>query len=92
MGWTIRRGGNDCKINFQSRSVFAEMILLAVELRKLEVNFNKPIYVGMCILDISKDCLYEFHHEYMLPLFRDKCKIIHRYRQSYIASRTFTRL
>ncbi|KYN15671.1 hypothetical protein ALC57_12102 [Trachymyrmex cornetzi] len=64
------------KPNFHSRSVFAEN-LIAVELRKLEVKFNKPIYVGMCILDISKVCLYEFHHEYMLPLFRDKCKIMY---------------
>ena len=31
----------------------------------------------MCILDISKTCLYEFHHEYMAPLFRDKCKIMY---------------
>ncbi|KAL6417157.1 hypothetical protein ACFW04_014662 [Cataglyphis niger] len=30
--------------------------LIAVELRKFEVKFNKPIYVGMCILDISKVC------------------------------------
>jgi len=30
----------------------------------------------MCILDISKTCLYEFHYEYMTPLFREKCKII----------------
>ena len=64
------------KPNFHSRSVFAEN-LIAVELRKLEVKFDKPIYVGMCILDISKVCLYEFHHEYMLPLFRDKCKIMY---------------
>ncbi|KAG5329352.1 SETMR methyltransferase, partial [Acromyrmex charruanus] len=28
-------------------------------------------------LDISKVCLYEFHHEYILPLFRDKCKIMY---------------
>ncbi|XP_026830706.1 uncharacterized protein LOC113563378 [Ooceraea biroi] len=41
------------------------------------VNANKPIYVGMCILDISKVCLYEFHHEYMLPLYHDKCKIMY---------------
>ena len=53
-------GGNDCKIKFP-RSVFAEN-LIAVELRKLEVKFNKPIYVGMCILDISKVYFYEFHH------------------------------
>ncbi|XP_076675420.1 uncharacterized protein LOC143372757 [Andrena cerasifolii] len=64
------------KPNFYSRSVFAEN-LIAVELRKLEVKFNKPIYVGMCILDISKICLYEFHHEYMSPLHGQKCKILY---------------
>ncbi|XP_011698162.1 PREDICTED: uncharacterized protein LOC105456083, partial [Wasmannia auropunctata] len=61
------------KPNFHSRSVFSEN-LVAVEMRKLEVKFNKPIYVGMCILDISKTCLYEFHHDYMLPSFQEKCK------------------
>jgi len=34
-------------------------------------------YMDMCILDISKICLYEFHHEYMAPLYRDKCKIMY---------------
>ncbi|KYN21199.1 hypothetical protein ALC57_06426 [Trachymyrmex cornetzi] len=64
------------KPNFHSRSIFAEN-LIAVELRKLEMKFNKPIYMGMCIFDISKVCLYEFHYVYMLPLFHDKCKIIY---------------
>ncbi|KYN30345.1 hypothetical protein ALC57_00191 [Trachymyrmex cornetzi] len=64
------------KPNFHSRSIFAEN-LIVVELRKLEVKFNKPIYVGMCIFDISKVCLYEFHYDYMLPLFHDKCKIMY---------------
>ncbi|KYQ52381.1 hypothetical protein ALC60_08544 [Trachymyrmex zeteki] len=63
------------KPNFHSRSVFSEN-LVAIDLRKLEVKFDKPIYVGMCILDMSKTCLYEFHHEYMTSLFR-KCKIIY---------------
>ncbi|EFN61254.1 hypothetical protein EAG_04031, partial [Camponotus floridanus] len=64
------------KSNFHSRSVFSEN-LIAVELRKLEVKFYKPIYVGMCILDISKTCLYEFHHEYIYPLYRDKCRVMY---------------
>ncbi|KYQ49754.1 hypothetical protein ALC60_11156, partial [Trachymyrmex zeteki] len=64
------------KPNFHSRSIFSEN-LVAIEMRKLEVKFDKPIYVGMCILDISKTCLYKFHHEYMLPLYREKCKIIY---------------
>ncbi|KAG5314524.1 SETMR methyltransferase, partial [Acromyrmex insinuator] len=66
--WDGRYGAETmiAKPNFHSRSVFAENLIA------LEVKFNKSIYVGMCILDISKVCLYEFHHEYMLPLFRDK--------------------
>ncbi|XP_076665104.1 uncharacterized protein LOC143367321 [Andrena cerasifolii] len=64
------------KPNFHSRSVFSEN-LIAVELRKLEVKFNKPIYVDMCILDISKICLYEFRHEYTSPLHAQICKILY---------------
>ncbi|XP_018393244.1 PREDICTED: uncharacterized protein LOC108772246 [Cyphomyrmex costatus] len=76
--WEGRYGAEAmiAKPNFHSRSVFSEN-LVAIELRKLEVKFDKPIYVGMCILDISKTCLYEFHHEYMAPLFHDKCKIMY---------------
>ena len=71
-----RGGAMIAKPNFHSRSVFTEN-LIVIEMRKLEVKFDKPIYMGMCILDISKVCLYEFHHEYMLPLFRDKCKLMY---------------
>ncbi|XP_070152494.1 uncharacterized protein [Polyergus mexicanus] len=76
--WDGRYGAEAmiAKPNFHSRSVFSEN-LIAVELRKLEVKFNKLIYVGMCILDISKVCVYEFHHEYMLPLYRENCKIMY---------------
>jgi len=31
----------------------------------------------ICILDISKICLYEFHHEYMLLMYREKYKIMY---------------
>ncbi|KYN14455.1 NADP-dependent malic enzyme [Trachymyrmex cornetzi] len=64
------------KPNFHSRSVFFE-ILIAIEMWKLEVKFNKPIYMGMYMLDISKTCLYEFHYEFMALLYRDKCRIMY---------------
>ncbi|KAG5312790.1 MMP13 Collagenase, partial [Acromyrmex insinuator] len=73
-GWEIRCGSDD-KPNFHRRSIFSEN-LFVVELRKLEIKLNKSIYVGMCILEISKLRLYEFHFEYIIPLYRDKCKII----------------
>jgi len=75
--WGIGRYNAEAMIaNFHNRSIFSEN-LVAIEMRKLEVKFNKPIYVGMCILDISKTYLYEFYHEYMAPLYRDKCKIMY---------------
>ena len=62
------------KPNFHSRSVFAEN-LTAVEMRKLEVQQDLHGYVH--ILDKSKVCLYEFYHEYILPIYREKCKIMY---------------
>jgi len=38
------------KPNFHSRTIFAKN-LIVVELNKLEVKFNKPIYIGMYILE-----------------------------------------
>ncbi|XP_076234821.1 uncharacterized protein LOC143179460 [Calliopsis andreniformis] len=65
------------KPNFHSKSIFSEN-LIAIELRKLMVKFDKPIYVGMAILDISKTCLYKFHYAYMYPLhYQRNCKIIY---------------
>jgi len=77
--WEGRRDGAEAliaKSNFHSRSIFSEN-LIAIEMRKLEVKFNKSIYVDMCILDISKTCLYEFHHDYMSSMYRKKCKIMY---------------
>ncbi|XP_011858984.1 PREDICTED: uncharacterized protein LOC105556496 [Vollenhovia emeryi] len=59
--WDSRYGAEAMisKPNFHSCSIFSEN-LITVELRKLEVKFNKPIYVGMCILDISKSACMNF--------------------------------
>ena len=34
--------------------------LLIMEMKKVEVKMNKPIYLGQAILDISKTLMYEF--------------------------------
>ncbi|XP_025265606.1 uncharacterized protein LOC112638322 [Camponotus floridanus] len=83
--WDSRFGALISKPNFHSRSVFSEN-LMAVELRKLEARINKPIYVGMSILDISKIRLYAFHYEYMSPLYGDKSKILYTDTDSLIYS------
>ena len=73
--WNGRYGAEAmiAKPNFHSRSVFSEN-LVAIEMRKLD----KPIYVSMYILDISKTCLHDFH-EYMALLFRQMQNYVYRY-------------
>ena len=39
--------------------------LAIIEMRKVKVKMNKPIYLGLSILDISKIAMYEFWYDYV---------------------------
>lgn len=60
---------------FQSLSIFSENCV-AIESSKLDIIMNKPIFVGMVILDLSKIILYEFH-EYMIQLYGSNCRMLY---------------
>ena len=40
-----------------------------IELAKLSVVYDKPIYLGTCILELSKLHMYTFHYDLMKPNF-----------------------
>ena len=48
--------------------------LLIIEMKKTEVKMNKPIYLGMSILDISKTLIYEFWYDYIKPKYGDRAR------------------
>ena len=52
------------KPNFEGVTIFNEN-LFAIHMKKTEVYFNKPIFVGQAILDISKTLLFDFHYNYI---------------------------
>ena len=52
------------KPNFHHRTIFTEN-LIAVHMKKTKVYYNKPIYLGLCVLDLSKTLMYDFHYNYI---------------------------
>ena len=50
--------------NYHTTKYFSEN-LLVIEMKKTKAKMNKPVYLGMSILDISKNLMYEFWYDYI---------------------------
>ena len=48
---------------------------MAIEMKKTNVKMNKPIYLVMSMLDISKTLMYEFCYDSIKPTYHDKAKL-----------------
>ena len=46
--------------------------LAIIEMRKVKVKINKPIYLGLSILDISKITMYEFWYDYVKIKYKNE--------------------
>ena len=58
--------------------------LLAIEMKMTKVKMNKPIYLGLPILEISKLLMYEFWCDYMKPKYGDNVKLCYMDTYSFI--------
>ena len=58
--------------------------LLAIEMKKTKVKMNKPVYLGMSVLDISKTLMYEFWYDYIKPKYKEKAKLCYMDTDSFI--------
>ena len=63
------------KPNYQHRTIFDEN-LIAVHMKKTKLTFNKPVYLGMCIPDLSKILMYEFHYGYIKSKYGSRAKLL----------------
>ena len=50
--------------------------LIAVHMMKTKFYFNKHVYLGMSILDLSKSLMYGFHYNYIKTKYGDKAKLL----------------
>ena len=60
--------------------------LAIIEMRKVKVKMNKPIYLGLSILDISKITMYEFWYDYVKIKYEDKARLCYMDTDSFVVN------
>ena len=60
--------------NYYTMKYFSEN-LKEIKMKKTKIKINKPIYLGLSILEISKILMYEFWYDYMKPKYVDNVKL-----------------
>ena len=71
------------ELNYHTTKYFSKY-LLAIEMIKTKAKMNKPLYLGMSILDISKTLMYEFWYDYIKPKYGDTAKLCYMDTDSFI--------
>ncbi len=54
--------------NFHNLTIFSENFC-AIQMNKTSVCYNKPIYLGFCVLEMSKYLMYDYHYNFILKEF-----------------------
>ena len=61
--------------------------LSIIEMKRTKVKMNKPIYIGLSILEINKLLMYEFWYVYMKPKYGDNVKLCYMDTDSFIMNK-----
>ena len=69
--------------NYHTISLIFEDLSI-IEMKKTKVKMNKPIYLGLSMLEISKTLMYEFWYDYMKPKYGNKVKLCYMDTGSFI--------
>ena len=53
-------------------------------MKKIKIEMNKPVYLGLSILEISKTLMYEFWYDYIKPKYQNDAKLCYKDTDSFI--------
>ena len=71
--------------NYYSCKKFSDH-LMAMEMKKTRVKRNKPLFLGISGLDISKTLMHKFWYDYFKPKYRDRAKLCYTDTDSFIVT------
>ena len=69
--------------NYHTINLISEDLSI-IEMKKTKVKMNKPIYLDLSILEISKTLMYEFWYDYMKPKYKNDVKLRYMDTDSFI--------
>ena len=58
--------------------------LLAMEIKKIKVEMNKPVYLGLSTLETSKTLMYEFWYDFIKSMYQKNAKLCYMDTDSFI--------
>ena len=64
------------KPNYDRVVVFSEE-LSALHSHKTRLKLNKPVYVGMCVLDLSKHLMYDWYYNTLKRKYGSQCTLLY---------------
>ena len=69
--------------NYDTKNVFTEN-LLAMEMKKTQILMNNSFYLGLSMLDLTKNVMYEFWYDYIKPKYGENAKLRYMDTDSFI--------
>ena len=69
--------------NYHTINLISEDLSI-IEMKKTKIKMNKPIYLGLSVLEISKRLMYEFWYDYMKPKYGNDIKLCYMDTNSFI--------
>ena len=69
--------------NYHATKWFSES-LLAIEMKETSIKMNKPIYLGLAILSLSKILMYDYWYNEMKVKYKDRVRLCYMDTDSFI--------
>ena len=69
--------------NYHTTKFFTKN-LLAIEIRKTQILMNRPVYLGLSIIDMCKTVMYEFWYDYVKAKYGEKVNLCYMDKDSFI--------